>query len=70
MICHWDQKLRKRLHVLEADIMKIEKNIDLMSLAQRVHFLPDVFQMADMALLSVIHQVSYQWFASILKHTV
>ena len=44
MIYYWGKKLkknnthtRKRLHVLEADIVKIEKKIDLMSLAERVY---------------------------------
>ena len=31
MIYYWDKKLKKRLHVLEADIIIIKKNIDLMS---------------------------------------
>ena len=40
IIYNWDKKLKKRLHVLEADIITIKKNnIDLMSLAQRMHFL-------------------------------
>ena len=46
MIHYWDKKLKKKgLHVLEADIITIKKKIDLMSLAQRMHFLQDVFQM-------------------------
>ena len=32
------QETKKRLHVLEADIRTIKKPIDLMSLAQRMHF--------------------------------
>ena len=45
MIYYWDKKLKKRLHVLEADIITIKKkkqrkNIDLMSLGQK-----DVFFM-------------------------
>ena len=32
------QETQKRLHVLEADIIAIKKKIDLMSLAQRMHF--------------------------------
>ena len=43
MIYYRDKKLNKRLQVLEADILTIKKNIDLMSLAQRMHFLQDIF---------------------------
>ena len=39
LIYCWDKKLKKGLYVLEADIIIIRKNIDLMSLAQRMHFL-------------------------------
>ena len=39
---------------MEADIITAKKNIDLMSLAQRRHFLRDVFQMAAIAVVSVI----------------
>ena len=42
MIYYWDKKLKKRLHVLETDITIKEKNIDLMSLAQKMHFLQNV----------------------------
>ena len=31
MIYYWDKKLKKRLGVLEADIITIKKNIDLTS---------------------------------------
>ena len=57
MINYWDQKLKKRLHVLEVDIIIIKKNnnIDLMPLAQRIHFLEDVFQMITIAPVSVIN---------------
>ena len=56
MIYYWDKKLKKRLHILEVDIIIIKKNnIDLMSLAQRMHFLQDVFQMTAIALVSVIN---------------
>ena len=56
MIYYWDKKLKKRLHVLEADIIIIKKNnIDLMSLAWRMHFLLDVFQITAIALVSVIN---------------
>ena len=40
------------MHVLEADIITIKINIDLMSLAQKMHFLQDVFQMTAIALVS------------------
>ena len=59
MIYYWDKKLKKkRFHVLEADIITIKKttkNIDLMSPAQRMHFLQDVFQMTTIAPISVIN---------------
>ena len=47
MIYYWDKKLKKRLQVLEVDkkFEKLIKNIDLMSVAQRMHFILDVFQM-------------------------
>ena len=55
IIYYRDKKLKKkRLHVLEADIITIKENIDLMSLAQKMHFLLDVFQMCPIALVSVI----------------
>ena len=54
-IYYWDKKLKKILHVLEADIITIKEYIDLMSLAQRMHFLPDVFKMTYIALVSVIN---------------
>ena len=38
MIYYWDKKLKKRLHILDADIIKFFKNIDLMSLAQSMDF--------------------------------
>ena len=44
MIYYQDKKLKKRLHVLKADIITIKKNIDLMCLAKRIHFLQDMFQ--------------------------
>ena len=55
MIYYWDKKLQKKFHVLEADIITIKKNIDLMSLAQKVHFLQDVFQMTAIVLVTVIN---------------
>ena len=38
-----EKKLKKRSHVQEADIITIKK-IDLISLAQRMPFLQDLFQ--------------------------
>ena len=60
MIYYWDKKPLKRLHVLEADIIPPQKeqqtkqNIDLISLAQRMLFFQDVFQMAIIALVLII----------------
>ena len=53
MIYYWDKKLPKRLYVLEADIKRIKKNIDLMCLSQKMHFLQDTFQMTAIAIASV-----------------
>ena len=53
MIYYWDKKLKKRLQVLEADTIKI-KNTDLMFLAQRMHFLQDLFQMTAIVLVIII----------------
>ena len=44
------QETQKRLHVLEVDIITI-KNIDLISLAERMHFLQDGFQMTAIAFI-------------------
>ena len=55
MFYYWDTKFKRRLHVLEADIIPIKKNINLMSLAQRIRFLLDVLQVAAIALVSVIN---------------
>ena len=42
IIFYWNKKLKKKwLHVLEADIITIKKNIDLMSRAKKMHFLRD-----------------------------
>ena len=46
---------KKRLPVLEVDIITIKKNINLMSLVQRMYFLQDMFQMRDIVLVSVIN---------------
>ena len=55
MIYYWDKKTKNILHVLKADIITILKDINLTSLAQRLHFFTDVFQMASIALVSVIN---------------
>ena len=55
MIYYWDKKLKKRLHVLEGDILMIKKKINLMSQAETMHFLQDMFQMTTIALVSVIN---------------
>ena len=55
MIYYRDKKLKKRLHVLKADMITVKKNIDLTSLAQRMQFLLDAFQMTGIALVSVIN---------------
>ena len=54
MIYYRNKKLKKGLHILEADIITILKN-DLTSLAQRMHFLPDVFQTTAIGFVSVIN---------------
>ena len=69
MIYYCDKKLKKRLHVLETDIITVKKNIDLLSLAQRMHFLPDVFQITAIAFVSVINY-HINGFASDLRHPV
>ena len=56
MIYYWDKKLKKRLHIQEADIITIEKKTDSMSRVRRMYFLLDVFQMITTALLSVINR--------------
>ena len=56
MIYNRDKKFFFKLHVLEASKITIKKrNVDLKSLAERIHFLQDVFQMAVIALVSVIN---------------
>ena len=55
MIYYWDKKLKKWLYVLEADIITILKNIDLITLAERVHFLQDMVQTSVVSLVSVIN---------------
>ena len=70
MVYYWDKKLKKRLHVLEADRLKIKKNIDLMSLAERMPFFQNMFQMTAIVLVSVKKSLSYKWVASILRQPV
>ena len=55
MIYYRDKKLKKRLYVLEDNIIPIKENIDLMSQAQRRQFLLDVFKITSIALDSVIN---------------
>ena len=62
MIYYWDKELKKRLHVLEVDLITNKKNIDLMFLTQRVHFLLDVFQMTTIALVSVVNRYHINGF--------
>ena len=54
MIYYWDKKLKNRLQVLEADIITIKKNNNLVIRAQKMHFFQDVFQMTAIAFVSVI----------------
>ena len=54
MIYYWHKKLKKRLHVLEADIIKIKKHCFDVSILTET-FLLDVFQMIAIALVSVIN---------------
>ena len=46
MIYYLDEKLPKRLHFLEADMITIKKTEDLRS-AHRIHLLEHVFQMTE-----------------------
>ena len=52
---------KKRLHVLETDIITI-KNIDLMYLAERMQFLLDVFQMTAITFVSVLNHYHIKGF--------
>ena len=54
MIDYWDKKLKKRLHVLEVDIIMIKKK-HLMSLVQMMHFLHDLFQMTIVSVMNYNH---------------
>ena len=56
MIYHWDKKLKKiACHGSWYNNNLKNNNIDLMSLAQRMHFLLDGFQMTAITLVSVIN---------------
>ena len=57
MIYYGDKKVKKRLHVLEADII-IKKNTLIWFLKGCI-FLEDVFQMKAIALVSVINHQFY-----------
>ena len=55
MIYNRDKKLQKRLYVLEADIITIKKNIDLMSSWKNAFFFRILFQMTTIVFISVIN---------------
>ena len=56
MIYFWDKKTKKKdCNVVEPDIITIKKDIDLMSLAQRMHFLQYMFKMIAILFASVIN---------------
>ena len=55
MIYYWDKKIKKYCISWKLILLQL-KNIDLMPLAQRIHFLQDVFQMTAIALVSLINQ--------------
>ena len=61
MISYRDKKLKQNLHVLEADLITIKKSIDSMSLAQRMHFVLDMFQMIAIALFSIMNHFHVDW---------
>ena len=42
MIYYWEKKLKKGLHVQEADVITIKKNIDLMSSSKDAFFIGHV----------------------------
>ena len=69
MIYYRVKKLKKRLHVLEVDIISIKKNIDLMSLAQRRYFLQEVFQMTTIVLVSIQKTKNRQAFFGALAQS-
>ena len=55
MIYYWDKKLKKRLQVLEADLITIRKNIDFDVSSSKDAFIQNVFQMIVITLFSVIN---------------
>ena len=69
MIYDWHKK-RKKLHFMEAFIITIKNIIDLMYLVQKMHFIPDLFQMTTTELVSEINHYHINGFSSILRHTV
>ena len=60
MIEYWNKKPKKDLYVPIANIIIILKNLDLMSLAQRMHFLLDEFQITGIALVSINHYQTHR----------
>ena len=55
-IYYWEKKLRKRLHVLEADILKQLKKKDWFDVScWKDEYLQDVFEMAAIECISVIN---------------
>ena len=61
MIYYWEKKLKKRLHVLEVYIITVKRNIDLMSLAERMYLLLYVVQMTAIVPVSVIDHYHINW---------
>ena len=55
MMNYWDQKLKK-IACPGSWYNNDKKNIDLMSLTERMHFLQDVFEMIAIVLVFVINQ--------------
>ena len=55
MIDYWDKKLKKGLHVLEADIITIKKKYWFDVSSSKDAFLQDMFQMTTIALVSVVN---------------
>ena len=53
MIYYWDKRLKKRLYVLETDIITIKKIIDVSN--SKKLFLKNGFQMTAIAFVSVIN---------------
>ena len=53
MIYYRNKKLKKD-NVLKADIITIKNDVDLMSFAERMHFLQDMFQMTSLSVYILI----------------